>query len=1397
MHKNQTVYYKFIGGSDSGLADNEKGVMTIVNDFGATYNYRTVAVSPSAFRGNQDVREIQFQDLPDGYACETYYPLRLAIPDGAFKGCKNLKALNMYYYVTKGSNHYETLGPENVYIGKDVFDGCADDFTIRVAPERLQDFLANPDWARYKDRIRAWEYAPVDASSITEKGVEYDYAATLVNNLPNDKVIKMRYSLLNLPVLALRVAIETALLNAGVGPLTDLIGLTEGAFEDFATYWAMDCCIDYGASIVGAVCDRMGQDGLGSFLEYLISATCSSLESVSEAEEAISESVMRGLVMPWANSVAEDQVYNMLYLIPEELEKTVLARLATENTLGNTKDVQATTFEDKQLDLIGETNDYPDVSSIFSWWNEQYTRTPYVIYKMYVKSLGNLPGGEMKIYNDIGTLYNYRTVAIGETAAKGNRNLKSITFADCASKTAESYVPLRVMVPDHAFDGCENLESLNMFIYMDHEANQEFPLGPGNFRLLGSHVFDGCPKLKIRIARDKLPEFLADSIWSRYSDRFEAVDWAEPVKFSERGCNYTHNLTDNSLLDKDDDSVWGIHVSGPSDDKHEEIDIAVDPGTFKDYHTTYVAKKAFCGYTPLKKIHFWDMTTNLVATNANRDVEIKLQDSCFADCKNLREVCMMYHTYEGINGLSALSPQNITLGKGVFDGCPDDFKILVAAEYYADFLTDPYWMEYARHIVPFYFKPENGTADLLADGCDKYDGYDLCDYRIPTRLVDNGKLDDVSKERVSQFKNYALFSCADGDNASSSKAISDRQFAGMSNLTDIYIPYTVERVGANAFEGTALRRILFSKNMTSIGAGAFKDCAHLKTVELHCDNPSAVSIDATAFDGVEEDYVITVPDSLVGAYKAQLPQYAGHINGLSAFPAKTGLVTVNAKKVGDLIAHFGITTKLTSELAFNSDLSIYPCIMSEGNGQWRDVDSLKVVGPIDQADYMLMLKMASKRFGCLKYLDLSDARMQYHKFSYTNTKDETFDVDVTYEAPNGKMTLIGEDYDTYTIKSVDDDSGRGLRSFAIDGELPLGQLQTVLWSDDYFGSSVDASSSFGKIIFPENFAGFKHPSGFLSVLFSPQLPNTVFLGNTLPSSVFLREESATTNLYVPYSGNTTYRWADNYGGKAASVNSLFKDDEAFRVITRSTLDVTENELAAMPRFGTWFKDNTKVKNLDDLVSFSSITDIPAEAFSGCSSLERVAIPISVSHIGSDAFKGCASLSSITMVADSVPTLDGEDTAAQQTGMFADLPADFRIYVTDNMLEKYLSNPQWAKYRRHIVSYQQTDELKTVTLTQPGQLAAALGLEAVVEDGRLAAVNGPGIGSLRRMKVSGPITDVDIALLHYLTGCSPSSGSVVDDAQLRYLDLADANVVKPTGSPCKVADNSGAYVDNDN
>ncbi|MCR5131830.1 MAG: leucine-rich repeat domain-containing protein [Prevotella sp.] len=199
---NHNVYFTSIVGVDDDDIDDEGGVMRIYNDPGSLYNYKTINLQADAIKGNTHVKYIEFWQTC-GRSSNSYSELKMVIPNGAFKGCKELKELRMFYYVEDGNDHWETLGPQDVIPGDNIFgeprpsqDELAEtglseadqqelnnsvpkDFKIIVAPSRYQEFLNDPNWAPYLCYMQVDEYDPQSARKDfhinDDKRVTYGY----------------------------------------------------------------------------------------------------------------------------------------------------------------------------------------------------------------------------------------------------------------------------------------------------------------------------------------------------------------------------------------------------------------------------------------------------------------------------------------------------------------------------------------------------------------------------------------------------------------------------------------------------------------------------------------------------------------------------------------------------------------------------------------------------------------------------------------------------------------------------------------------------------------------------------------------------------------------------------------------------------------------------------------------------------------------------------------------------------------------------------------------------------------------------------------------------------------------------------------------------------------------
>lgn len=110
--------------------------------------------------------------------------------------------------------------------------------------------------------------------------------------------------------------------------------------------------------------------------------------------------------------------------------------------------------------------------------------------------------------------------------------------------------------------------------------------------------------------------------------------------------------------------------------------------------------------------------------------------------------------------------------------------------------------------------------------------------------------------------------------------IGNNTFKGCVKLASASFPTSIESFGANAFAGcTSLTSIVLSKNIQEIGANAFANCSKLATIEVFGDTP------ATLKTGVFPSNVskIYVKPSLVSTYKTSWAEYKDKIVGFTQY----------------------------------------------------------------------------------------------------------------------------------------------------------------------------------------------------------------------------------------------------------------------------------------------------------------------------------------------------------------------------------------------------------------------------------------------------------------------------------------------------------------------------------
>ena len=1325
--EDETVRYLQVTGVDDEELDKQEGRLTLYNDIGTYNTYKTIAVDRLAFAGNEHITSVGFTDLSGNFSKSHGSELAILLPNRCFENCKNLKYIDLVYLVTEGTNHYVTLSPRQVIVGDSVFVGCHPDFEIRVPGEKYLEFVYDENWAQYRDHIVVYDYSPVAEDPITEDGVVYDYASHLINNLPTEQKGYMAWSLANIPVQIAKTIVTTTLaaLTGGVfgaGMEAISTGVWSGFWSNvvaqmnatamsygmtIGSYIAHNTVLNLAANSTSILLSQMGAGYVSGFTAGLgcagVWATISGLEA---ATMGVVKSGIEGLIA----SLKIDVPLNFGFY-------EGMATMGAITELSSTTDpveINASEYDDG-ADLIGQmdinTGGFP------AWWSgTAQTRNIENIYHVYIKDVKNdeldANHGKMRIYNDVGSYYHYRTVSIDHKALRGNEHIRSIEFTDCAGSFINNKRPFQMTVPDSTFFNCANLERIDMFMENTEYDNCLQPLGPENFCLMGSSVFAGCPRLTVYVAPERYEDFKNDSIWGKLNIVVKS-DYEEATDDNVWGAYYSYNYIQGSLMDYKDvngKKVYNLHISKPDNEYLEENDgeliIAVDYGTTYNYNTTYVKEKAFMGNEHLKRI--------LISDNYNREARcfttpsIELRDSAFADCPNLESIYLCYSAYgEEPREFKPLKPSQIRPLKGVLDGSPKAvFKIFY--DEYPDYLISSSWTNYTGRLRPVLTRFDDkyvrdaffNSALHLPDR--QYDMYLHPVLEMKLDTVRNGygwqkDLDNLrGNEKMASFTELRKWQTL------RLQYLADSTFMNCRNLQRVELPATLRRIGQHCFQGcTSLTMLEVPDSVERIDACAF---AGSGLRELHFNATKPASLEGSPLEFGISDYKIYVPAAFVDAYKAAWPQYAAHI--VSERPIQHYYVVNMQGEAGTLAERLNLTVKSNLPWLYGME------------GDYHHIDSLKVIGPINSFDVALISMLVNTNV--LNHLDLSEAKLreggEYNCKIYPPLDD-----------------LEGLNHEMYKYINVrnDDEVSSSLFSF------PSGHLETLILPDcdlTYKSNCFEKGTARKLIVMPK--APLKADNKWFN---ENNLTADILYLDTKPFdfSEACKSSGGQPSIYCPYSIYTEMGRVKE-SNSHVNVYAPFKDDIVFRTIAQKGF-YKMSEFGKMTSTRDWFR-GSDIEYFDELFSAVRDTMLTDGCFADCKKLKSISLPVNTRYIDHTAFAGCTSLRDINVFCPKVPELENAD-------IFDDLPEDYRIKVLSTKVDSFLL--AWPeKVARHIISYADAAKTREIILPAPGLLADSLGLtlnanKMVVERGHFE--------DIKRLKISGKVNLYDINLLAHLAG----------------------------------------------
>ena len=1434
--KKNIWYTQIIGIDDSGLTD---GKMIIRNDPGTYYNYKNIAIGAEAFAGNENLKSIEFAQVNGDR--NSYSDMKMVIQNGAFKGCKNLKEIRMFYWCEDGDDHWEALGPENVIPGNNIFGkvtpedlsyvteenfdsyyGIPRDFKILVSPSRYQDFISDPNWMPYSAYIEPVDFDLSNKDDFTigdATGIKYNYITSPGGIHQTSQTVSQDVSWWTAPRIIAEIALYAATMGAwgassGAEAVVDpaLQATLEAATTAFNTETAAIETIRHlyslmprvlqGTTSTAEVMQYLASRSVDDILDHLLEDEIASLvkqgiltqvtkasgavvsEFLTEAsEEAVRGWLMRLMFMPGGDI---STTWLKLRLANQAVFKTAMDAAAAQVTAA-AEQALLTNSSNAALQLTASiTGSFAGASTLSgmmaSWaWGGSgnydgdalrkgmreniianmhqvallgggyviTTPTKNLLYHTYIKSVDdNVVDAVIYAGTDKGQGKNSsaRTTTFAKKAFRDHKNLKTVSFYENNVSTNEA-IPMLLTIPDSAFIGCTNLESFSMILKTKDNGTQA--LGPENFILAGNHVFEGVDtlKFKIIIPEERREDFLNSASWSPLKRFFVYAPTEPKSALEEYGGKYAYVYESGSVQKVH--KVLGHKIEhtiviGEAENgfmtKHQgALKLCNDIGSWNNYQLDAVRRKAFFGNQNLRVVNFTDLFGKGAFGDVYTGLDVVLQDSCFADCQNLKSLDMLYLVTDGTNYISPIKPTEVKLGRGVLDGTTAIIKMMPRQVEW--FVNDSTWAQYKDRFVGCIIQPADDEVrkalkdmayyDTAHEGYDdKYwtDYIDLYAIKTGTHGFDwlSGKMQGKD---IRSFTDFKYFENVGLD------YIGCDWFGDCKKLSSIVLPSTIGQIRDRAFKNcSSLKEIEIPASVSRIEAEAFAGCTSLLSIRVHGTKPAQLG-DAGIFTK-NEGLKIYVPAESVEAYKAAWEEYKDYIVSDQTFETRK-VITVT--EVGQLAEKLHLTLeKQHSKVRYV-------------HGNYGVLDSLTITGPLNGEDLSVIRHLA----GADAYdSDPTDGKLRYlNMWNVTIKRDD-------------ENSYNGNGFDEYI------DADNKVPDYLFEN---CTAIETVIFpkAATYIGENIfeDASSMrrvcVGKSTTEYECDILQNLKGIEELVFLTDEPATSTWGDPWEAdiaTVFVKKSQLGDYLGHPYLTK-----------RSSQIFAPFEDDAVMEAMAAKGhfFSAEYTELESLEGI---FEGNDDLKKFDDLFLFHNVHRFD-RTFNNCMNLESVILPDSVSYIGADAFSGCTNLSTIRLACDNVPEL-AQDAFATQVREF---PNTFSIYVPKDLCKLYRSTwTQYAEYINPDTRSYSDDDIITIRVEEANTLAEKLGLTTTKE---VPFIGKTYINSLRgdyshirKLKIIGPISGADLSVIRYLAGFCPWTNDRNRMAPLEYLDLYEADVV---------------------
>ena len=1415
----KNIWYASIVGCDDSYLKSNDGTLRIYNDPGSYYNYKTIAIDRNAFKDNKELKKIEFWQTngrSDNSFSDLKMVIRNGAFKGC-TNLKELRMF--YYVQDgddhwKVLGPKDVIPGDNIFgiPSEDELEGLSveeqdkklkevlpQNFKILVSPDCYQEFLEDPNWLVYIEYIEPVEFNPngSDMKDFSLGGLTYSYMTSPGGIMQTSQTVSQDVSWWTAVRIGVELATDLAAFGSVKGVKQTLMSTSEKIakmkdllavkFDDVAG-WTME--VNGVATELAKTYGQKALDtGIQSYLPQLVETgayrflvkynfivngaliipQADNLALLKQFNRFL-RSLMRAAVdvasKEWHKDVAKVIIPFSTKIPGYSMAANLAGSIATASYLSSKHWGGTGSYNGDLLQKGMKANILSNIHQVGLVGSGYVITTPQknLCYHTYIK---DVPASttDAVIYAGTGKGQgrnnNARTMTMAKLAFRDHTNLKTVKYHETGIQSDEA-MPMLFTIPDSAFVGCTNLQSFDLRVQTENNGQQA--LGPESFILGGDSIFAGLDPAKFHIIIDpkRKQDFLDNESWKPL-ERYFVYEEAQPkTQYQEYGGNYAYayeNGTTQKVNKVSGHKIEHTVVTGADDsflNEHQgALKLCNDIGVWNNYQLDAVTTKAFKGNQNLRVVNFTDLKGTGAYGTCYTGLEVALMDSCFKDCKNLANLDLLYLVTDGDNHIDPIKPDQVTIGKGVFDGTTAKIKMM--PQQVAWFEADTTWNKYKDRFMACIIKPGDEGIHKALKPMAYYDmahtGYDPTtwdEYIDLARIAGAGFswLDGKFREQRDDIRSFADFQHFESVGLD---YVGKEWFRGCRKMTNIVLPKTIKHIDEYAFAScSSLQEIELPAAVSEINACAFADCKDLRVVHVLGTTPA--KLNGTDHFQKNEGLKIYVPDAAVDAYKTAWAEYKDYIVSDKTY---TVIREVTLTEAGTLAEKLGLYVEWSYAGAAGGDEPRYI------HGNYAKYDSLVVHGPLNDFDLWT-----------IRYLSGNNG---YNRGGI---------------ATDGNLRCLNL-YDTRIVK--DDNKAHYLnKSWGIKWQWLAVQNANELPYNLFFNCTALESLVLPKTLTKMNARIFEGCSSLKKLAIPASLQDydtwdylKGLLDYPLDELVFVTDKVAVSERNNP--------WGQEIG-VAYTKKSQLADYMNQPYLTRSTKtigapfeeDAVMESLAEKGEFfpglylqkesvGNLFKENNKITRFEDFNLFTKLKELEAGAFQDCKNLKTISLPDSLERIAQTAFSSCTRLDTIYISTDSVPEL------AEHA--FADLPADFRILVPKTLCKVY--REKWAEYADHINVNEQNNsgnEWTVVTLDKPNTLAEKLGFEvnwdyrSMTSDKHnyISGVRGD-YSNIRKLKVNGPISGSDFAFMRYLAGFCPWANCRNTMGRLEAIDLYDADI----------------------